>query len=392
MSVSELTAPVNLTFGRQANPGPTRPGGPVTGPFRHAEIPRPKSWLGRLLRVRHPNAVRVELQNLLASRPLSDIGRADVDAILTRHRVNLSRRRGVLLRLWRQALREFLRDDSLSDREIDYLSGLRHLFALTDRDVERAHIALAEPRYAEAFSEAVADEKLTPEELERLEKLALALRLPERARRKAQEAPIQEVVERVLARVVADRRLSPGEEQALRDVQRNLGLPELRFGVATQAALDKYALLWRIENGEMPFIAGPSPVPLQEGELCHLVCRSFWHEQRNYTVRPERPGGGASSVRVPRGLSYRVDGAALKRVTRDGLAPVDWGSLYVTSRRLVFIGQKARETLRYDGLVGIDIYADAIVLERTSGRRPHLFLEGDVEVIAAVIAEAMAHP
>jgi hypothetical protein len=332
----------------------------------------------------------VEIQNLLAARLLPEVTRSDVDAILARHRVSLSRRRDVMLRLWRQALREFLRDDSLSDKEIDYLSALRHLFTLTDRDVERAHIALAEPRYAEAFSEAVSDEKLTPEELTRLEKLAVALRLPERARRKAQEAPIQEVVERVLARVVADRRLSPAEEQALRDLQKNLGMPELRFGPATQVALDKYALLWRIENGELPFIAGPAPAPLQDGEICHLACRSFWHELRNYTVRPERPGT-ASSVRVPRGLTYRVDGAAPKRVARDGLAPVDWGSLYVTSRRLVFIGQKTRETIRFTELHGVEVFADAIVLEKSSGRRPHLFLEVDVEVIAAVVTEVMAH-
>jgi hypothetical protein len=334
--------------------------------------------------------VRVEIQNLLAAQPLPDVTRGDVDAILTRHRVNLTRRRDVLLKLWRQALRQFLRDDSLSDNEVAYLSNLRHLFALTDRDVERAHIALAEPRYAEAFSEAVADEKLTPEELTRLEKLAIALRLPERARRKAQEAPIQEIVDRVLARVVADRRLSPAEEQALRDLQKNLGLPELRFGPATQAALDKYALLWRIENGELPFFPGSAPVPLQDGELCHLACRSFWHELRNYTVRAERPGA-AVSVKVPRGLTYRVDGAAPKRVARDGLAPVDWGSLYITSCRLMFIGQKTRETIRFNELHGIEVFADAIVLEKGSGRRPHLFLEGDVEVIAAVLTEVMAH-
>jgi hypothetical protein len=318
------------------------------------------------------------------------VTRTDVDVVLIRHRVSLTRRRDVVLRLWRQALREFLRDDSLSDKEVEYLSKLRHIFALTDRDVERAHIALAEPRYAEAVSEAVADEKLTPEELARLEKLAAALRLSERARRKAQEAPIQEVVERVLARVVADRRLSPGEEQALRDLQRNLGLPELRFGPATQAALDKYALLWRIENGEMPFIPGPGPLALQDGELCHLACRSFWHELRNYTVRPERPGTPVS-LKVPRGLTYRVDGTVPKRVTRDGLAPVDWGLLYLTSRRLVFLGQKTKETIRFAELLGVEVFADAIVLEKTSGRRPHLFLEGDVEVIAAVMTEVMAH-
>jgi len=337
--------------------------------------------------MRHPNVPRVEIQNLLASRPLPEVTRGDVDRILTRHRVSLSRRRDVVLRLWRQALREFLRDDSLSDHEVEYLSKLRHLFGLTDRDVERAHIALAEPRYAEAFSEAVADEKLTAGELERLERLAGTLRLPERARRKAQDAPIQEVIERVLARVVADRRLSPGEEQALRDLQKNLGLPDLRLGPATQAALDKYALLWRIENGEMPFIPGPAPVALQDGELCHLACRSFWHELRNYTVRVDRPAGG---IKVARGLCYRVDSAAPKRVTREGLAPVDWGLLYVTSRRLIFIGQKTREIIRFVELFGVEVFADAIVLEKTSGRRPHLFLEGDVEVIAAVLCEVMA--
>jgi hypothetical protein len=63
----------------------------------------------------------------------------------------------------------------------------------------------------------------------------------------------------------------------------------------------------------------------------------------------------------------------------------------VTSRRLVFIGQKTRETTRFTELLGLEVFADAIVLEKSSGRRPHLFLEGDVEVIAAIVAEVMAH-
>ena len=157
LSVSERSAPVNVTFGppgTPGTPGPARAPGAVTGPFRHAEIPRPRSWVGRLLRVRHPNAVRVEIQNLLAARPLPEVTRGDVDAILTRHRVDLSRRRDVVLRLWRQALRQFLRDDTLSDNEVEYLAKLRPLFALTDRDVERAHSRSPKRRYAEAFSEA----------------------------------------------------------------------------------------------------------------------------------------------------------------------------------------------------------------------------------------------
>ena len=107
----------------------------------------------------------------------------------------------------------------------------------------------------------------------------------------------------MLARVVADRRLSPGEEQALRDLQRNLGVPELRFGPATQLALDMYALRWRIENGELPLIAGPAPIQLQEGEVCHLACRSFWHELRNYTARTERPGPAPRSA-IPSAGQY----------------------------------------------------------------------------------------
>jgi hypothetical protein len=179
VSVRERAAPVNLTFGPSANAGPAQvqPHGPSSGPFRHGEVPRPRSWLGRLFRVRHPNAVRVEIQNLLAVRPVWEVTREDIDAILTRHRVNLTRRREIVLRLWRLALRAFLRDDSLSDKEVAYLDALRHLFALTDRDVERAHIALAEPRYAEAFSEAIADEKLTPDELAALHLATHAVRL-----------------------------------------------------------------------------------------------------------------------------------------------------------------------------------------------------------------------
>jgi hypothetical protein len=46
----------------------------------------------------------------------------------------------------------------------------------------------------------------------------------------------------------------------------------------TQAQLTRFALLWRIENGDLPTV--PVQLNLAKGEVCHFVCPATWHEYR----------------------------------------------------------------------------------------------------------------
>lgn len=79
-----------------------------------------------------------------------------------------------------------------------------------------------------------------------------------------------------------------------------------------------------------------------------------------------------------------------QRVTRDELTHIDDGTLYITNKRIIFDGQRKNSTIRHSALLGLEMYRDGIVLEKATGKSPHLILTGDVELAAVILSSALA--
>lgn len=147
------------------------------------------------------------------------------------------------------------------------------------------------------------------------------------------------------------------------------------------------ALLWRIENGQFPTIS--VPIALQRGETCYFSCTAGWHELRTKTVRVNY-SGVSTSIRICKGVRFRVGSVTPQRVTRDELTHIDDGTLYITNKRIIFDGQRKNSTIRHSALLGLEMYRDGIVLEKATGKSPHLILTGDVELAAVILSSALA--
>jgi hypothetical protein len=185
---------------------------------------------------------------------------------------------------------------------------------------------------------------------------------------------------------VADRRLSPEELHQLTAVAQHLGItPD--FDSATEAMLDRYALFWRIENGDLPSVAAEN-VSLDGDETCHSVTRAERYERRGDAAVPE--GEGVVSVRIARGVYYRVGSVSDARINRTALRYVDGGRLLVTSRRVRFEGPEGSVAWSLRDIASYQVYADGIVLERRSGPGPTFTLDGDVELAAVILGAALA--
>jgi len=91
-----------------------------------------------------------------------------------------------------------------------------------------------------------------------------------------------------------------------------------------------------------------------------------------------------------KGVRWRVGSFAPTRVTRDELALIDAGTLYITNKRVIFQGGKKNSAIRLVALIAFQPYSDGLVLEKASGRSPHLILDGDAEAAAAVLSGALA--
>jgi hypothetical protein len=189
-----------------------------------------------------------------------------------------------------------------------------------------------------------------------------------------------------LESILADRRMSPTEERELESLAANLQTP---FSLSPTQEADKwqFALYWQIENGPMPWY--DVSIKLQKSERCHCASAADWYEMRTKTIRANY-SGVTYRIRIAKGLYYRVGSVKVAPVKREELTLIDSGRIYFTNKRIIFDGEKGNKTIRLSALLGIEPYADAIGLEKTSGKNPVIQLGGNIELATVVLSALLA--
>jgi hypothetical protein len=355
-------------------------------PFSYTRPAGRRTWIDRVLRRPRADLAARALQHLLAQRDPTRISPSDISTLLLEYEVAGAAARSVLVQMWRQVLEAFLSDDAFSDREIAYLEALREAFALTEEEVQASEREVVHPRYAVALRDALADARLRDDERASLARLAAQLRLPESVQGELYERSTRALIAGLLDRSVADRRLSPEELHQLAAVAQHLGVtPD--FDGATEAMLDRYAFFWRIENGDLPSVVVEN-VRLDGDETCHSIMPAERYERRGDAGGPDAEG--IVSVRIARGVYYRVGSVSDARINRTPLKRVDGGRLLVTSQRVLFEGAEGSVAWRLRDIACYQVYADGIVLEPRTGPAPSFTLDGDVELSAVVLGAALA--
>jgi len=324
--------------------------------------------------------------NRLADGPVSKVTAEAIAEDLRSFGVNGKVARQVVASVWGSAVTAFLADDTITNDEAKYLAELRRALGLSDAELKAAEEELVHTRFGRAVGTVIGDDHLNAADRQKLDDLAKAIRLP------------QDVADRILLRArenrlaiaakkaIDDQRLSPTELADLYALARALDI-ELQLDQHTQAMFDRCSLLWRIDNGELPTLN--VGINLQRGEMCHAVADTTWMEMRTRTDRINY-GGPVASIRICKGLRYRVGSVRVQRITREELIEVDRGRLYLTNKRVIFDGGKKNTSIRLSALLSFTPFADGVVLEKSSGRSPHLLLNGDVEVFLSVLGVALA--
>jgi hypothetical protein len=357
-----------------------------TSPFSSTGLPEPRKWWHRLFGKSFPDRAAQAIQFRLAKSFPDRVSDQTVTSILHDYGVAGKEVREVLGTVLAKALTTFIADDVLSDQEAEYLERLTRSLNLGWDEVQQIMKEVTHPRFKKAISEVIADGEVSEDERAALKELAARLRLPE-------EAQLQLYAEQAKALFVesyrvslADERFSPEERSRIDDTARKLGV-DARLDPEMRAKVDRFAFLWQIENGQLPVIS--APINLQKGEVCHFTCQVEWSELRTHTKRIDY-AGPTGSIRIARGIRFRVGSIVPRRVTAEELTLIDQGTLYITSKRVLFNGAKKNTTIRHSALLGVQPFADGMVLEKATGRSPHLRVLGDTEVAVAILCGAMA--
>lgn len=228
--------------------------------------------------------------------------------------------------------------------------------------------------------EAIADGHISDHELGRIGIFLADSGLPHKDAVKIKEEFFVDVVNRL----TADRRVSEQEGSVLLHLADQLELsPKLRKWMKEEVSY--YALLHTVEfSPELPAIH-PENLLLKKGETAHhQIAAQLWEER---LVKSEAPGLRGM------GLAYGLNLTRGRQKEKRPIAELlSHGKLVLTTKRLVFSGDKKSLSIDLRKILDHQVLPDSLRFSVTTRQRPYLIKFGSVhgaEVTGMVLARML---
>lgn len=353
--------------------------------FTKIELQSP-NFLQRILKKQPKVNAFIEVNNLLATKPLNEIKIDDIEEIAAKYKINLHDNFLEQLKgLYERYLKKCFDDNILTDEEIAELNKLRHLLILKENDVIELNDKLGSEIYKKEYDKAINSGNLLKSKEEFLEKLQQNLRLPEKIANKISSESRQHFLDIQLGKIVEDERISPEEWEELNTIARNLNI-EIKINEDSKAKLEKMKLYWLIENSDLP--TKQVEINLPKSEKCFYSTSVDWLETRTVTQKINY-GGPSYRVKIMKGVYYRAGSVKVQRITSEQLQTIDSGIIYVTNKRLIFVGNKKNANIQISKILSVTPYSDGVGIEKDSGKSPILRVSENADIFAMVIGRVI---
>ncbi len=308
----------------------------------------------------------IEIENVLAARDSTEVHPNEIEEILQKYKLSEGDYAQRFVNLYGRTVEFFAQDRILSDSERHRLESLRKLLKINESLSLEVKLAVVLPMFEEVLRTAI-EEGDVQDKNEKLLTIADNLDIPADVVRISVSRQASEVFSDAFNNAIADNRLSPDEETRLQRLmsQFNFQGSSDVLDDEVKARWQYHKALWSLSRGE--FVEQNVNVRLQRGERCAYQMFVQHFESRTETRRI-RYAGPTASIRVMKGVRFRLGDLAVRKVTEDVLKHLDSGILYLTTKRLLFDGEKKSASIPLNRIMNFSCYDDALVIEKDSGR------------------------
>ncbi|KAB7725855.1 hypothetical protein F5984_25545 [Rudanella paleaurantiibacter] len=340
---------------------------------------RSLSLMQRLLR-QHPeeNAI-IEVNNLLANRPIRTITRHDLTDIEQRYSFPLSRFMLNLEEFYAVHLNYKLSDKQLGTDGLSDLEHLRTLFNLPPSTVEMLHAQIGKLVYKQRVEDVIKDGHISETDKVALSALQQLIPIPVDLTDSIYKEVCQDHLNKLTQKYSYNARISPEEEHKILTVSKNLGT---KLSANTRRHMERYMRYWAIENSDLPVIE--VAITLQKLEVCHCQASDVqWFEERvtvrrtNYTDRFEHRKTLDIVDLTSNVLHNHQD-------TFDIIKLISSGSLYVTNKRLIFESPNKTTSIKIDSIVQVKAYKQGILIDKITGKSMLLLINRDSDTLTLI--------
>lgn len=237
---------------------------------------------------------------------------------------------------------------------------------MTDAEADAALERAVSDVYEYVMTDALADDRFTATERARLESIAQGLALPDALRDQLYAKAAKQSIQRMFSAAISDRRYSGQEEQALQELAASLNV-KMTHDADTTALIARLRLLGRIVDGHLPeeLVA----ITLKRGETCHFMAEGVTHKEFRTVTKRVSYGGPTASIKIMKGVRWRMGSVALERVSEDILTPLDTVTFYLTSSRVFLQGERKNTTVALSKIAHFTLYKDGLQIEKDTGGR-----------------------
>ena len=149
--------------------------------------------------------------------------------------------------------------------------------------------------------------------------------------------------------------------------------------------LGQATILGDIQAGRVPRYTINAPIVLTKGENA-LWCYNHVTMYQEKIKREFEGSHSGFSFRVVKGITYRTGGFKGHPVETSYMENMGLGSLYVTNKNIIFMGQTRSIKVPYNKIIGINPYSDGMEVQRDGNNVKRLVFQGfDCSFILNVI-------
>lgn len=297
---------------------------------------RPKSFLQRVFKQEPAENAIIEVNNLLAA---GNITAAEIAAIERKYKLKITDFSLNLQEFYAVRWNDWLKHGRSNniDQELEQMAALFKI-ANTDQLIQ----LIGESWYCEKMNAVLAKKQVSNQDENDLKTIQEHVRLNPNTAKKLFNEARQQLLDTAAKPFIQRERLSPADEQTLNDLAFDLHIDV----TPTLKKLAPYKHYWQLEN--LPLQPITTNGPLQKSEQCYFEAKQVqWLETRS----------------AGRGYTQ--------------LEQVNYGTLYLTNKRLVFEGHVKNSTLPYDRIRNIVQRSEGIQLQKDKGKDPILQLASD---------------
>lgn len=235
--------------------------------------------------------------------------------------------------------------------------------------------------YWQKLQEVLADGELDRQERRELEELAKQLGLDDSELKDLQKNGLN-LYWNV---ITADRIITDDEKASLEELLDYFGLKTTDFKF-DQKTFNKFYSLGLIEKGILPNIQNHDvDIIFKKDEVLHWACPAALKKYKSVVTRVGYAGPRAS-IRIAKGLSYRVGSYKVATQSKEVIVTEDTGPFWITNQRIGFMGRKKNFVVPIGKILHLELTAHGLVISKEGRENSYLLQLDDYEVPAAILS------